>query len=140
VLYAAFKQGSGADSFGVSAWIALFPLLVLQAALAAFGVGFWICALTVRYRDLAQVTGFLIQLWMYATPVIYPVSQIPEQWRWLAELNPATFLVEAARLMLLGRGTVDAGSLAISATVTLVLFISGLLAFKRAERTFIDTI
>lgn len=139
-LYIAFKQGASAGTFGVSPWIALFPLLVVQAILAAFGVGFWICALTVRYRDLAQITGFLINLWMYATPVIYPASQVPERWRWLVDLNPATFLVEASRLMLLGRGSVDAGTLAISVAVTLVLFLTGLFAFNRAERTFIDTV
>lgn len=77
---------------------------------------------------------------MYATPVVYPLSQVPERWQWVAVLNPMTVIVEACRVMFLGNGTVSPGYYLFSVALTIVLLLSGLAMFNRAERTFIDTI
>lgn len=120
-----------------AAWI---PLLLLQIAALGLGVGLFLSALTAKYRDFAHLTGFLVQLWMYATPIIYPLSRVPEEWRWLAALNPLTTVTEAFRLGLLGRGQVDASHVALSAGLTAVTLFFGYAAFCRVERNFIDTV
>lgn len=140
-LFIVYKNGSLADTFSISPWAPLlFPLLVLQSALIALGAGFWLAALTVRYRDLSHVTTFLIQLLMYATPVIYPLSRVPEGWAWLAALNPMTAVVEGSRILLLGAGTLTPTTLGLSLGSTLLLALTGLFAFQMAERTFVDTV
>ena len=88
--------------------------MLLQIAALSLGVGLWLSALTAKYRDFTFLSGFIIQIWMYATPVIYPLSQIPEEWRWIAVLNPMTMPVEAIKFMLLGQGTVIPSYLALS--------------------------
>src|SRR5262245_13304515 len=85
-VYFKFLSTAGAD-FGFSGTIILFPLVVLHIALLSLGVGLALSALTAKYRDFTLLSGFIVQLWMYATPVIYPFSQIPDNWRWLAVLN-----------------------------------------------------
>lgn len=118
----------------------LLPLLIVQLAATALGVGLWVSALTAKYRDLTHLSAFLIQLLMYATPVIYPLSQIPSSWQWLASLNPMTMIVENFRLMFLGQATASVALTLLSAGISLVLLISGVLLFQRTERTFIDTV
>ena len=102
--------------------------MVLQVAALSLGVGLWLSALTAKYRDFIHLSGFIIQIWMYATPVIYPLSQIPERWRWVAVLNPMTMPVETIKYMLLGQGVVLPSYLALSVGMT-VLF----LALRRAR-------
>ena len=86
------------------------------------------------------LVSLLIQLWMYATPVIIPLSKFPEKWRWVLALNPMTTIVESTRLMLLGNGTVHPDHLIYSIAVTLLLLVIGLLVFGRVEKTFVDTV
>lgn len=139
--YVAYKFGDQAATYEASPWVLVaFPLLTLQSALLALGFGFWMSSVTTRYRDFSHITGFLVQLWMYATPVIYPLSKVPEKWVWLAALNPMTAVTEASRIMLLGRGTLEPWILATSVVATVAIFLTGVLAFQRAERTFIDTV
>ena len=114
------------------------PLIVLQLAALSLGAGLWLSALTTRYRDFTFLVPFIVQIWMYATPVIYPLSRIPERWRWVAILNPMTAPVEAIKLVTLGHGTVTAGYLATSVGVTLLMLLSGVVLFNRVERTFVD--
>jgi len=121
-------------------WLAAMPALVLQSAALGLGVGLWISALTTKYRDLAHLATFLTQLWMYATPVVYPISQIPERWRWLAALNPMTGIVEAFRKAFLGAGDASPYLLGMSACVTLLVLLTGVILFSRAEKTFVDTV
>lgn len=121
------------------AWL-LFPLVLLHMAVLALGVGLILSALTAKYRDLAHIQGFLVQLWMYATPIIYPLSKIPETWRWLANLNPMTAIVESTRLVFLGAGVVDLTGYALSVGLSITLFIFGVLFYQRSARTFIDTV
>ena len=103
------------------------------------GVGLWITALTTKYRDLAHLATFLTQLWIYATPVVYPVSQIPERWLWLAALNPMTGIVEAFRKAFLGAGDASCYLLGMATCIT-ILRLTGLILFSRAEKTFVDTV
>jgi lipopolysaccharide transport system permease protein len=124
----------------VTFWIWSLPLLLLISAGLGLGVGLWICALTTKYRDMAHLATFLTQLWMYATPVVYPVSQIPDRWLWLAALNPMTGIVEAFRKAFLGAGDASLYLLGMSALITLLVLLTGLILFSRAEKTFVDTI
>lgn len=117
-----------------------FPLLILQTALLGLGVGLWMSALTAKYRDLSHLNTFLVQLWMYATPVIYPISQIPENKAWIVKINPMAIVVESYKKIFLGTGQVDLASIAISAIVCITLFVTGILIFQRTERTFADTV
>ena len=139
--FISFKFTDAADQFGMSPWLPLaLPLIILQSAAVALGVGFWLAALTTRYRDLSHMTGFIVQIWMYGTPVIYPLSKVPEDWLWLAALNPVTSIVECTRVLLLGAGTVQPWLVATSVAITAGVFLSGLFAFQKAERTFVDTV
>jgi lipopolysaccharide transport system permease protein len=131
------EDGSGLEpQWGLVA----VPLLVVQAALTALGAGFWLSALTAKYRDLQQIQAFLLQAWMYLTPVVYPLSQIPERWQWLSGLNPMTMVVENMRIAFLGSGTFRADLTVMSVVITVVLFISGFVRFQMAERSFIDSV
>jgi len=138
--YFYFKTGPGPALFAAS-WRALFlPLILVQTALLSLGVGLLMSAITAKYRDLTHVLNLLIQLWMYATPVIIPLSKFPEKWRWVIALNPMTTIVESTRLILLGNGTVYPAHLIDSVIVTLLLLAAGLLAFIKVEKTFVDTV
>ena len=136
--YKLFTAAGGALHPGLG--FLLLPLLLLQSAATSLGVGFWISALTTKYRDFVHVSSFLTQLWMYGTPVVFPLSVISEKWRWVICLNPMTGVVELYRYCLLGVGTVDPGYTGLSVLTSVVLLLSGLFAFTRAERTFIDTV
>jgi len=127
-------------SFGFSGAIIWFPLVVVQIAALSLGVGLWLSALTAKYRDFFHLSSFIIQIWMYATPVIYPLSQIPERWRWLAVLNPMAMPVETIKYMLLGQGIVIPSFLAVSFAMTVLLLASGVLVFGKVERTFVDIV
>jgi lipopolysaccharide transport system permease protein len=136
-----FKLFTGAgELFGFTVGIVWFPLVLLQVAALSLGVGLWLSALTAKYRDFTFLSGFIIQIWMYATPVIYPLSQIPEKWQWIAVLNPMAMPVEAIRLMFLGQGTAIPAYLALSAGITVLMLLSGLLVFNKVEKTFVDAV
>jgi lipopolysaccharide transport system permease protein len=121
---------------GLSA-LAILPLL-LQAAIAALGIGVWIAALDVRYRDVGHTVPFVTQLWLFATPIAYPSSIIPSEWRALYSLNPMVGVIEGFRWALLGIPTDLGGLLPLSSTVSVLLLVSGLFVFRFAERTFAD--
>ncbi len=120
--------------------IIFIPLLILALLLTALGPGLFFGALNVRYRDVGQIISFIIQAWMYLTPVLYPVSLIPEQYRLWAYLNPMTGITDAFRACMLGHTQVNALGLMISLTMSTVILISGLMYFKKTERTFADII
>jgi lipopolysaccharide transport system permease protein len=114
--------------------------VILQISALALGVGLWLSALTAKYRDLAFLTATIIQLWMYATPIIYPVSQIPEKWRWVSSLNPMEMPVVAIRDMFIGQNISPIGDFGISITMTLFILATGVLIFNKVEKTFVDTV
>ena len=138
--YLAYKGTATAGSYGLRWTVLLLPLLVLQVAAFSLGVGLWIAALTAKFRDFAIVAGFMIQLWLYATPVIYPLAQVPEKWRGVLALNPMTVPVEGFRTALLGTAVPGAGLCAISLGLTLATVVSGVLIFQRVEKNFVDVI
>jgi len=123
-----------------NAWLLVVPLLLLQMAMLGLGIGTLLSSFTTRYRDLTFVVGFGTQLWMFATPVVYPLSQVPERWHWLMGLNPMTAVVEIFRKALLGAGTVDITQVASSIVVTVLILVTGLILFTRVERTSVDTV
>jgi lipopolysaccharide transport system permease protein len=120
--------------------LALVPLLVLQVGLLALGFGIVVSSLTTRYRDLTQLVGFGVQLWMFGTPVVYPASAIPERWSWMLYVNPMAAPVETFRSLVLGAGGVGAGPLAASVLITLAVLALGVVLFSRVEKSFMDTV
>ncbi len=115
-------------------------LLVLLALLTALAVGLWLSALNVQYRDIQQIVPFLIQVWMYASPIVYPIETIPAGiWRWLYSLNPMVGVIQGFRWALLG-GTPPDLTLVISVAMVLILLVSGLYYFRRMEKTFADIV
>jgi lipopolysaccharide transport system permease protein len=141
VIWIYFKLFTSAGGlFEFSAGIVWLPLILLQVAALSLGVGLWLSALTAKYRDFTFLSGFIIQIWMYATPVIYPLSQVPQKWRWISVLNPMTMPVEAIRIMFLGQGTVVWVYLLLSVIITVLLLLSGVLVFNKIEKTFVDTV
>ncbi len=121
-------------------WVLLTPLLILMMAGLGLGFGIIVSSLTTRYRDLRFLVTFGVQLWMYATPVIYPVSSIPERYRILIQANPITPLVEAFRYAFLGAGAPNLLNLLYSGGFMLVVLTIGILLFNRIEATFMDTV
>jgi len=120
--------------------ILLTPVLLLMMAGLGLGFGIIVSSLTTRYRDLRFLVTFGVQLWMYGTPVIYPVSAIPERFRLLIMANPLTPIVETFRYAYLGAGTVHSWHLLYSAAFMLAVLLGGTLLFNRVEQTFMDTV
>ncbi len=121
-------------------WVLLTPLLLVMMAGLGLGFGIIVSSLTTRYRDLQQLVAFGVQLLMYATPVIYPVSAIPEKYRLIILANPMSPIIESFRFAFLGAGTVDALHLLYSGVITIAVLLIGALMFNRVERTFMDTV
>ena len=115
------------------------PLLLLFVVFTALGVGTLLSALTVAYRDFTHLTPFMVQIWLYITPVIFPVSLVPERWQWLLYINPMTGLVEGFRAAFLGK-PFDLTGLGISFTIALAVFLIGVAYFEKVERRFADII
>jgi lipopolysaccharide transport system permease protein len=128
--------------FGVMpTWrVIALPLFLLMALLTALSLGLWLSALNVRYRDIRHIIPFLTQLWMFASPIAYPVSLVPEQWRLLYSLNPLVGVVEGFRWALLGNDSPNFSIMAVSAAVVLVVLVGGGVYFKKMEQTFADVI
>lgn len=120
--------------------ILMLPLFILLVLITALAVGLWLAALNVQYRDVRYTIPFLTQFWMFATPIAYPVSIVPEQWQLFYGLNPMVGVVEGFRWALLGSGEAPGALLAISALIATILLIGGLLYFKRMERNFADVV
>ncbi len=117
----------------------LLPVFVVLATLLALGVGVLVSALTVKYRDLRHALPFVMQFWMFASPVIYPSSIVPERWRWILVANPLAGILEGFRAALTGRAF-DWRAIAVSALITLVLLVCAVYVFRRTEDTFADVI
>ena len=120
--------------------ILLFPLLISLTFLCSVGVGLWLSALNVEYRDIRYAIPFLIQIWMFVSPVIYPVSMVSEKYQWLLALNPMGGVINAFRASLLGHQPIDWLLLGISTGIILFLFLSGMVYFRRVEKSFADVV
>jgi len=120
--------------------IFLFPFLVALTFLCAVGVGLWLSALNVQYRDIRYAIPFLVQVWMFVSPVIYPVSLVHGNYQWLLALNPMGGVIHAYRAALLGHQPIDWGLLGLSTLIILALFLGGLYYFRRMEKEFADVV
>ncbi|MFN7986193.1 MAG: ABC transporter permease [Thermoanaerobaculia bacterium] len=116
------------------------PLLVVQLAALGLGCGIIVSSLTTRYRDLVHLVTFGVQLWMFATPVVYPTSRIPARWSWIVTVNPMAPVIEQFRHAILGTPGVGAVPTLVSVVATAVLLVVGLVLFTRVERSFVDTV
>lgn len=120
--------------------IVWLPAFILLMVVAALGVGFWLSALNVEYRDVRYALPFVNQFWLFITPVVYSSSLVPERWQWLYGLNPMVGVVEGFRWALLGAGKGPSPMLAVSVVIAVILFAGGLIWFQRREQTFVDTL
>ena len=120
--------------------VVALPLFLLLGLAVALGVGLWVAGAAVRYRDVGFALPFVAQVWMYLTPVVYPVSLVPPRFHWLLALNPMTAVVEGTRWSLIGKPPPSAGALLAGVAVTAFLVVSGLFLFRRTERTIVDLI
>jgi lipopolysaccharide transport system permease protein len=128
-------------AYGVSptlAALAVVPLVLAAMLVTVLGAGAWLAALNIQYRDVRFAVPFLVQVWMYVSPVIYPASLVPERYRLLYALNPMVGVIEGFRAALLGAGPVPWTAIGLSFGVGTLLFVSGTLYFRRAERVFAD--
>jgi lipopolysaccharide transport system permease protein len=123
----------------IHAGVLMLPFLILLVTTLALGVGMLLAGLTVKYRDIRYTLPFLVQFWMFATPVIYPASLVPARWRWALAINPMTGVIEGFRAALFGR-PLDWSTLGASVAIAMALLIGAAYLFRRLERTFADTI
>lgn len=124
----------------VHATVLVIPALLLFAIVTSLGIGLWLSALSVKYRDVRHILPFITQFWLYATPVAYPSSLIPHKWRFLMGLNPMSGVVEGFRWALLGTAQIDFRLMAVSIVSVLILLAGGLVYFDRMESTFADLV
>jgi lipopolysaccharide transport system permease protein len=121
-------------------YILLTPYLLVLMAAMGLGAGIIVSSLTTRYRDLQILVGFGVQLLMYATPIVYPLSSVPNKYRWVVLINPMTPVIESFRYGFLGNGTFNITYLLYSTGVTLLILFFGILLFNHVEKTFMDTV
>jgi lipopolysaccharide transport system permease protein len=120
--------------------IVFLPLVIFQIAALSLGVGLLTSVITAKFRDLMHLSSLAIQLWMFATPVILPLSKFPPKWQWMIALNPMTVIVESFRLMLLGSGIVRPHYVLYSVALTILTLAAGLIFFEKAEKSLIDAV
>ncbi|MBV8073220.1 MAG: ABC transporter permease [Acidobacteriaceae bacterium] len=121
-------------------YVVSVPVFLLISVMLALSVGLWLGPLNVRFRDIMHTLPFLIQIWMYASPIVYPLNMVPERWRLLYSLNPMVGVIEGLRWALLGRGTPNLIAIGLSAAFISVALTGGLVFFRRMERSFADVI
>jgi lipopolysaccharide transport system permease protein len=114
------------------------PLLLLLSLSASLGVSLWLSAMNVQFRDISYIIPFILQFWMFATPIVYPSSLLPEPWRTIYGINPMVGVVEGFRWALLGTNTAPGPVIIVSSLVTFLLLVSGAFYFRRLEKTFAD--
>ena len=120
--------------------ILFFPLIIFQIILLSIGVGTLISSLTSKYRDFTFILTFSIQLWMFATPVVYPLSVVPDKYKILMNFNPMTSIIESFREIFFGSSSINFSYIMISLSITIFLFLFGILMFNKTQRKFIDTV
>ena len=132
-----YKTGVNPSSLNLG--VILLPLITLQTLFLGLGVGVILSSISIRYRDLGRLAGLMSQFIMYASPVIYPISLIPDKYNFFISLNPLTFIVETYRFILLGKASGFSIEYAVpSLLITIVLFISGLLLYNKTQRSYVD--
>jgi len=139
ILFLIYFIFNGSD-ININITVVFLPILLLQLALLSIGIGTFISSITAKYRDLTFAMPFIIQIWMFATPIVYPLSIIPDKYKFIASLNPMTSIVEIFRYMFLGQGSVNLLIIITSVLVTLIFLFLGLLFFNKIEKNFMDTV
>jgi len=136
--YFYFKNKGAPIHSGI--WILALPILLIQMALLGLGIGILVSSLTTKYKDLRIVMGFITQLWMYGTPIVYPLSLVPDWLRPWYVLNPMVAVVESFRYAFLGSATIQWSYVGVSWLVTIFMLFLGIVMFNRIEKTFMDTV
>jgi lipopolysaccharide transport system permease protein len=129
-----------AASIRLTWMVLLAPLPLLHIALLSFGVSLWMSASTAKYRDLIHLNQYIIQIWMFATPIFYPLSQVSKRFEWAIWANPLSVPIESFRICLLGHGRLGTSEIVISVATSLLLTATGLIAFQKVERTVVDSV
>jgi lipopolysaccharide transport system permease protein len=135
--YFYFKENNVFPQFQ---YLWLLPIIIVLMAFSGLAIGIIISSLTTKYRDLSNLVPFAVSLLMYATPVIYPSSIIPDKYKWIIQLNPLTPLIESFRFIFLGSDQISWWQLIYCLVFTIILFIVGLVLFNKTEKTFMDTV
>lgn len=128
------------DQIAPNTWVFLTPVIIVLMALIAMGIGLILSSMTTKYKDLNQLIGFGVQLFMYATPVIYPSSSVPEDYQWVVAINPLVGLFDYMRYAYLGVGTFALSDLIYPFLFSVVILIVGVLVFNKTQKTFMDTV
>ena len=128
------------DTMQPNWYILIFPLLIIIMAALGLGFGMVISALTTKYRDLTFLIGFGVQLSMYGSPVIYPISTVPEKYQWIIKLNPMTSIIDTFKHAFMGTGSFDGYNLLYSGVFAICILMLGLVVFNKVEKSFIDTV
>ena len=128
------------DAFEVSASVIMLPMLILLVSAQALGIGILVSSLTTKYRDLQHLITFGMQLWMYGTPIVYPLSQVPERYQVFVVANPVTPIIEALRTILFGVGNLNIAHLVYAGLMTTIILTGGIVVFNRVEQRFMDTV
>ena len=123
-----------------NSWILLTPFIIILMALISMGIGLILSSMTTKYKDLNQLIGFGVQLFMYATPVIYPSSSVPQDYQWVVELNPLVGLFDYMRYAYLGVGEFAISDLVYPSVFSIVILAVGVLVFNKTQKTFMDTV
>ena len=140
LIFLVFHLVRGEVSPNWGAWL-LLPVMLVHLGVLGLGVGIIISSLTTKYRDLAILVGFGVQLWMYITPIVYPMSQLDDGFlKTVLLINPVTAPTEMMRYAILGQGSIMPGNLALSAAITVVVMVCGIMIFNKVEKTFMDTV
>ena len=139
IFYIIFYNNGANYNFNINLFI-IFPCLLFQTALLGLGFGLLISSLTTKYRDLNFVMNFFVQLWMFATPIVYPLSLVPDKYKLLIAINPMTSVVEVFKKIFFGTSAIETEHIMVSVFVTIIIFILGVINFNRVERNFMDTI
>lgn len=138
VYYKCFtQQGAGIT---LTWHLLLAPLALLHVAVLSLGVSLWMSASTAKYRDLIHLNQYIIQIWLFATPIAYPLSQVSHKLTWAIWANPLSVPIESFRICLLGHGTLDTTEIVVSVATTILLTATGLIAFQKVERTVVDSV
>ncbi len=130
-------------AIGLTIWVLFFPLLIVLMGILGLGLGMIISSMVTKYRDLNYLIGFGVQLLMYLSAVVYPMALIEKkmpQYSWLVQYNPLAYIIETSRVMLLNVGEISVYGIMYTASITIIVFILGLLVFNKVEKSFIDTV
>ena len=140
LLFGYYQFTAQAGSIQLTSAVFLLPLPLLQVALLSLGVSLWMAASTAKYRDLIHLSQYLVQVWMFATPIVYPLSKVSPQWKWIIWANPMSVPTEAFRWCLLGRGTLTITDVTVSVLITLTILVTGVAVYQKVERNVVDAV